>query len=219
MIPLLTVAQDRPLRILCLGAHCDDIEIGCGATLRKLIARTHGAELAWHVFSSNPARAQEAERSATRFLEGAVASQVEIREFRNGYFPFNGAEIKDCFEALKSGPEPDIVFTHYGKDAHQDHRTISELTWNTFRNHQILEYEIAKYDGDLGAPNFFVPAGKADTDFKISTILQCFATQASKQWFDDRTFYALMRLRGIECNADSGYAEAFYARKTVFSGT
>lgn len=218
MIRLLTEARDRPLRILCLGAHCDDIEIGCGATLRRLIARENGTEIAWHVFSSSPVRAAEAEASAAKFLDGATSTHVDIQSFRNGYFPYTAAEIKDYFETLKSGLKPDIVFTHYGNDRHQDHRTISELTWNTFRNHQILEYEIAKYDGDLGAPNFFTPVNTADANFKVTTILECFSTQSSKQWFDERTFYALMRLRGVECNSESGYAEAFYARKTVFGG-
>lgn len=218
MIPFNTAALERPLRILCLGAHCDDIEIGCGASLRKLIEREHGVEVAWHVFSSNPARAREANTSAELFLQGAVSTRVEVRDFRNGYFPYVAADIKDYFETLKRGINPDIVFTHYGQDRHQDHRTISELTWNTFRNHQILEYEIPKFDGDLGAPNVFIPVSDAQADFKVATILECFASQESKNWFDARTFNALLRLRGVECNAPAGLAEAFYARKTVFGG-
>ena len=170
----------------------------------------------WIVFSSNKLRKQEAQASAKLFLNKATSSTVSIQEFRNGFFPTAMAAIKEYFEVLKQEINPDIIFTHYRNDRHQDHRTISDLTWNTFRNHFILEYEIPKYDGDLGIPNFFVPADIPDVDFKISTILECFSTQSSKQWFDEDTFRALMRLRGVECNATSGFAEAFYARKTVF---
>ena len=216
MIGLATLAGDRPLRILCLGAHCDDIEIGCGATIRRLLRHKHGAEIAWHVFSSNEQRAKEARESASRFLDQAVSSYVDVQSFRNGYFPYVAGEIKDYFESLKDGLDPDIVLTHFRDDRHQDHRTISDLTWNTFRNHMILEYEIPKFDGDLGSPNFFVPASEEDANFKIENTLDCFASQISKDWFDERTFYALMRLRGVECNAESGLAEAFYVRKAVF---
>ena len=216
MINLETAVSNRPLRILALGAHCDDIEIGCGATIRKMLRSAHGAEVEWHVFSSNPRREAEARDSAARFLDGAVSASVEIQSFRNGYFPYIAADIKDYFESIKQRQEPDVVLTHFGQDRHQDHRTISELTWNTFRNHLILEYEIPKYDGDLSAPNFFSPVEDADAEFKSNAILECFESQSSKAWFDERTFLGLMRLRGVECNAPSGFAEAFYVRKAVF---
>jgi LmbE family N-acetylglucosaminyl deacetylase len=153
---------------------------------------------------------------ASRFLDGAMSSHVDIRSFRNGYFPYVAADIKDYFESLKDGLDPDIVLTHFREDRHQDHRTISDLTWNTFRNHMILEYEIPKFDGDLCTPNFYVPVNEEDADFKVTAIMDCFATQAPKEWFDERTFFALMRLRGVECIAQSGLAEAFYVRKAVF---
>ena len=216
MIGLTTLASDRPLRVLCLGAHCDDIEIGCGATIRRLVRRERGAEVAWHVFSSSERRVAGARESASRFLDGAMSSHVDIRSFRNGYFPYVAADIKDYFESLKDGLDPDIVLTHFREDRHQDHRTISDLTWNTFRNHMILEYEIPKFDGDLCTPNFYVPVNEEDADFKVTAIMDCFATQAPKEWFDERTFFALMRPRGVECIAQSGLAEAFYVRKAVF---
>ena len=217
MIGLKALADDRPLRVLCLGAHCDDIEIGCGATLRQLLRRRHGAVVDWRVFSSNPTREAEARDSAARFLDSALEHSIDVKTFRNGYFPYVSASIKDYFEELKAEVDPDIVLTHYGQDRHQDHRTVSDLTWNTFRNHLILEYEIPKYDGDLGAPNFFCAVSSEDASFKVDTILECFATQGTKHWFEERTFNSLMRLRGMECNSPSGLAEAFYLRKAVFS--
>ena len=201
--------------ILCLGAHCDDIEIGCGGTILRLVAEYPDTEVYWVVFSSNTTRAAEARVSADRFLKGVRKKKVLTEEFRNGFFPYIGSSIKEYFEKLKDTMVPDIIFTHYHNDFHQDHRLISELTWNTFRNHLILEYEIAKYDGDLGSPNLFVPLMKAVCTKKINYILECFETQQEKHWFTDETFYSTLRLRGIESNSSSGYAEAFYGRKAV----
>ena len=208
-------AGEGPLKILCLGAHCDDIEIGCGATVRQLVAGERAVSVQWVVLSSNAARAREAEASAARFLEGAGDAEVRIQQFRNGYFPYVGAELKDYFEELKRQTDPDVIFTHYRHDRHQDHRTVSDLTWNTYRNHWILEYEVPKYDGDLGQPNVFSPISADVAEFKVSTILDCFRSQADKGWFEPPTFNGLMRLRGVECNSSSGLAEAFYGRKTV----
>jgi LmbE family N-acetylglucosaminyl deacetylase len=215
MLTLSGNTSGEALRVLCLGAHCDDIEIGCGATIRKLILSGQRVEIFWNVFSSNPVRKVEAENSAEKFTRDAASINVEINNFRNGYFPSISAEIKDYFEILKRRFEPDVVFTHFAKDAHQDHRTVSELTWNTFRNHWILEYEIPKYDGDLGTPNFFSEISAEISDFKIATIMECFASQSDKNWFDRTTFTSLMRLRGMECNAGSTFAEAFYVRKSI----
>jgi LmbE family N-acetylglucosaminyl deacetylase len=204
---------DRSFRILALGAHCDDIEIGCGATLLGLVASHANLCFDWIVFTSNDERAREAESSAERFLRGAKEKRVVIKQFRNGYFPDQWARIKDDFEALKREVDPDLIFTHYQRDLHQDHRTIAELTWNTFRDHLILEYEIPKYDSDLGSPNLFVPLDAATAQQKARTVVECFPSQRDKHWFSEDTFLALMRLRGVQSAASSGFAEAFYAQK------
>ena len=203
------------MQILCLGAHCDDIEIGCGATILSLAKQRPNLSFTWVVFSSDGIRAAEAESSFDSILGGVESAKLEMYKFRNGYFPFIGAEIKDCFERLKSTVSPDLIFTHYGHDHHQDHRLVSELTWNTFRDHWILEYEIPKFDGGLGTPNIYMPVGMDHVRRKSEVLLRCFASQTKRSWFSQSTFDALMRLRGIECNAESGYAEAFYSRKTV----
>lgn len=202
---------------LFLGAHCDDIEIGCGSTILRLVEAYPDLEMTWVVFSSNEIRAKETTASFDSFLAQLRNKSLEINEFRNGYFPYVGGEIKDCFENLKSRVHPDVIFTHFKGDLHQDHRVISELTWNTFREHWILEYEIPKYDGGLGSPNLFVPASTEHARRKSEILLESYKTQTTRPWFSKSTFDALMRLRGIECNSDSDYAEAFYARKTVLS--
>jgi len=203
--------------ILALGAHSDDIEIGAGATLLRLIREHPGVRVIWVVLAGGGVRGVEARASAAMFLEGAEAPVVELHEFRDGRFPLQWGEIKDVFEALKIH-SPDLVFTHYGKDLHQDHRAVSELTWNTFRDHAILEYEIPKWDGGMGSPNAFVAASVADTDRKVGILMSAFASQAGKHWFDDLTFRGLMRLRGMECNAPDALAEGFYARKLSLGG-
>jgi LmbE family N-acetylglucosaminyl deacetylase len=206
-----------PHTVLCLGAHCDDIEIGCGATIMRLAERYPDLRVKWVVLSSSAVRAAEARASATRFLEGVAEKEIVIETFRNSFFPFVGAQIKEFFEELKKRVEPDVIFTHARADLHQDHRLTSDLTWNTFRDHFILEYEIPKYDGDIGTPNFFVPLEQRHYDAKIETLLECFQSQRGKRWFARDLFLALMRLRGMECNAASGYAEAFYCRKAVLA--
>ena len=213
MLPLaLPRNAAAPLRILCLGAHSDDIEIGCGGTLLQFLASEANIEVTWVVFSSSKQRAREARRSAKLYLENARRQWVTLHAFRDGFFPFDGANIKKRFEALKR-VSPDLIFTHNRKDAHQDHRMLAELTWNTFRNHLILEYEVPKYDGDLGQPNLFVPLARQFCERKVRYLMDAFVTQRSKRWFQKETFLGLMRLRGMECVAPSGYAEAFYCRK------
>jgi LmbE family N-acetylglucosaminyl deacetylase len=202
--------------ILCIGAHCDDIEIGCGGSILRWSKEYPQACFVWVVLSSNPVREQEARASAERLLARAHQSRIIIKTFRNGYFPYVGAEIKDFFETLKLDISPDVVLTHHRDDRHQDHRLVSDLTWNTFRDHFILEYEIPKYDGDLGVPNLFVCLDEAVCTQKVESILESFPSQAGKQWFSKETFFALMRLRGVEANSITGYAEAFYCRKAVF---
>jgi LmbE family N-acetylglucosaminyl deacetylase len=213
-LPLLPL-PGRGASLLCLGAHCDDIEIGCGGTLLELAAQRPDVRLYWVVFASDTVRGREARASAQRF--GANV-QIEVHTFRNGYFPYVGAAIKDCFENLKQRVHPDVVLTHRLEDRHQDHRTVAELTWNTFRDHLILEYEIAKYEGDLGQPGVYVPLEDVNVERKIAILMQEFASQRDKSWFSDSTFRGLMRLRGVECNAPSGYAEAFHCRKLVLAG-
>jgi LmbE family N-acetylglucosaminyl deacetylase len=200
-------------RILLLGAHCDDIEIGCGGTLLRLLKQHPGCHVDWVVFSSNPVRRREAVECARLFLQNARTKKVVIRNYRDGFFPYHGKEIKKEFEKLKQTATPDLIFTHYRHDLHQDHRLLNELTWNTFRNHTILEYEILKYDADVGAPNFFVPLTQDLCNRKVRHILEAFKTQLKKQWFDRETFMALLRIRGVECAAPNKYAEAFYSRK------
>jgi LmbE family N-acetylglucosaminyl deacetylase len=202
-------------KVLCLGAHCDDVEIGCGGTILKFIKDYPDIEFYWVVFSADQQRAQEASESASTFLRHAKEKTVIIKNFRDGFFPYIGFEIKEYFEQLKQDFSPDLIFTHYRNDLHQDHRLISDLTWNTFRDHLILEYETPKYDGDLGCPNFFVHLDEATYRRKIEYILNSFKTQAENQWFSEETFLAILRLRGIESNAPDKYAEAFYCRKMV----
>lgn len=207
--------RNQPKSILLIGAHCDDIEIGCGGTVLNLVEKYPNAHFEWVVFSSSPVRASEAEKSANRFLANAGSKNVRIQSFRNGYFPYIGSEIKDFFESMKSQIDPDLVFTHHLDDRHQDHRTLAELTWNTFRNHLILEYEIPKYDGGLGNPNFFVPISNERAEIKTMALMEYFITESKKSWFTPETFLATLRLRGIESNSPSGLAEGFYCRKIL----
>lgn len=207
--------KDKNLKILCLGAHADDIEIGCGGTLLKLIDFYFNVEVKWIVFSSDQIRKKEALLCANQFLEKAEKSDVSVLSFHDGYFPYIGEEIKDYFEKLKLNYSPDMIFTHYKNDYHQDHRLISELTWNTFRDHLIFEYEILKYDGDLGQPNFFVHLSRKNIERKIKLISENFISQKDRTWFDEETFRSLLRIRGVESSAPEKYAEAFYVKKLI----
>ena len=206
-----------PLKILCLGAHSDDIEIGCGGTLAQLARRVPCPEFRWVVFSAPGSRAKEAERGARRFLGPASNGAVRLFEFKDGYFPAQFDAIKDAFEEIAREFRPDIVFTHTRFDRHQDHRVVSDLTWNTFRKHLVLEYEIPKWDGDLGQPNVYVPISSGLARRKSKALVDVFGTQRGKDWFSEETFLGLLRLRGIECRAGDGYAEAFHARKVLFA--
>jgi LmbE family N-acetylglucosaminyl deacetylase len=197
----LALESKGPLRLLCLGAHCDDIEIGCGGTILKLAARHREVEVHWVVFSSDEQRKKEALDSAHAFLENVPGRKIVIGTLRDGFFPYLGVELKERFEQLKAEFSPNLILTHYRQDLHQDHRLVSELTWNTFRNHLILEYEIPKYESTCRR--------------KISLILRHFSSQEHRQWFGEDVFRAVMRLRGLESNAASKYAEAFYCRKIV----
>lgn len=214
MHPLRLDAGDHgPLRVLCLGAHCDDIEIGCGATLLRLAGTVPDLEVRWVVFTGSPRRHEEARRSATLFLSGVRKRQIELHAFQESYLPAQWGAVKAEFERLKAAFRPALILTHARDDAHQDHRTVAELTWNTFRDHLILEYEIPKYEGDLGNPNLFVPVDRDLAERKVAALLSCFESQRGRAWFDEGTFLGLMRLRGVACN--SPFAEGFLARKVV----
>ena len=216
MLPLILPAdRDAPLNVLCLGAHADDIEIGCGGTILHLLATRPNVHVTWVVFSGAGVREREAQAGAAAFLERAAGRRVVVGQFRDGYFPWEGAQIKEFVEKLKAEVDPDLIFTHYREDRHQDHRTVSDLTWNTWRRHTILEYEIPKYDGDLGAPNCFVPLPRATCSRKVGLICEVFRSEAHKAWLTEDTFEALLRLRGVECAAAERRAEAFHCRKFV----
>jgi LmbE family N-acetylglucosaminyl deacetylase len=203
---------DSP-HVLAIGCHADDIEIGCGGTLLTLLASRADVQVTWVVLAAQGPRAAEAEASANAFLAGARETSVVVESFRDGFLPYVGADVKDAFERLKALPDPDLILTHSELDRHQDHRLASELTWNTFRRHLILEYEIPKYDGDLGNPGVFVPLTEDVARRKVELLREHFATQGEKHWFDEELFLGLLRLRGMQANEPTRYAEAFHARK------
>lgn len=213
----LSFTKRKGLKILCLGAHNDDIEIGCGGTLLTLLSTYEAAEVKWVVFTSNATRTREGLESAEFFLKGLNESQrdIQILAFQDGILPQQAEELKQYFETIKSTYNPDIIFTHYRKDLHQDHRIVNQLTWNTFRDHLILEYEIQKYDGDMGNPSLYMPLEPEIVQQKVNALLQYYPSQGEKHWFEEETFYALMRLRGLQ--SASRYAEAFYLRKGILN--
>lgn len=219
MLSLWSEASPRPpSRILCVGAHADDIEIGCGGTILKLLELGGGAtSIDWIVLSAPGARSKEANRGAQTFLERANDARVVIEDFRMSYFPYVGATLKERFDALGDEVSPDLVLTHRRDDFHQDHRLVGELTWNTFRDHLILEYEIPKYDGDLGRANVFVHLDEATSRQKVNSILSTFESQREKPWFSEDVFMSMLRIRGMESRSASGFAEGFYCRKLVLA--
>ena len=211
----LSGGTDGSINILCLGAHSDDIEIGCGGTILKLLRDHSNVQVHWVVFSGEGERADEALGSANDLLAYTLEKRIVVRDYKTSYFPYCGNDIKDCFEEIKKEFTPDIIFTHFRHDLHQDNRIINELTWNTFRNHFILEYEIFKYDGDIGQPNFFVHLDEELCRKKVAIIMKNFKSQSHRSWFTEDAFYSLLRLRGIESNSPGRYSEAYYCRKAV----
>jgi LmbE family N-acetylglucosaminyl deacetylase len=199
--------------VLCLGAHCDDIEIGCGGTLLELRERHPTVHFHWVVFSGDDTREPETRMAADRLLGTGPQCTVEVHRFEGSRFPHAGAPLKDAFESLKRRVAPELIFTHFLEDRHQDHRVVAELTWNTFRSHTILEYEIAKYEGDLDSPNVYCEISASNVARKVDALMTCFPSQHSRTWFDRELFQGLMRVRGVECNSASRYAEAFHGRK------
>ncbi len=210
--------ETKPSNVLCLGAHADDIEIGCGGTLLYLAGVLPQVRFHWVVLSTPGPRRQEAKKAAELFACGRDC-EVVLKDFRDGFFPYSGDELKQFFEEIKGQVSPDLIFTPWREDAHQDHRLVAELTWNTFRNHLILEYEIPKYDGDLGRPNMFIPLEAPLYEKKVDYLFEVFKSQNAKPWFDRAIFLGLMRIRGMESNSASGYAEAFHARKVLVHST
>lgn len=207
--------NQAPRRLLALGAHPDDIEIGAGGTILRLLESNPCVEVQWVVFAAGGPRVAEAESSAEAFLERARQPKIIVQQFPDGFLPYHGQEVKQVFEAIKSSYTPDLILTHFRNDLHQDHRLISELTWNTFRNQLILEYEIPKYDGDFGSPNVFVPLTQEACQQKVDILMRCFSSQRCKPWFTEDLFFSLMRIRGMEAASGSKYSEAFYGRKVV----
>jgi LmbE family N-acetylglucosaminyl deacetylase len=207
--------SNEPLNVLCLGAHCDDIEIGCGGTLLELLRTRSQVNVYWQVFTSTPSRREEAIQGAKRVCSGANSLEIDILDFRDGYLPYEGDAVKKACEETKTKFSPDLILTHYRSDLHQDHRKVSELTWNTFRDHLIWEYEIPKWDGDLGSPNVFVPLERSVAEKKISILQSVYNSQNNKKWFTDDLFLSILRIRGMECNSASGLAEGFYVRKNI----
>lgn len=209
--------DSQDLQVLCLGAHPDDIEIGCGGSILKICAEHPRTDVHWVVLSATGPRAEEARAGAVAFRGEASSGDLVLGHFRDGFFPYQGEAIKEFFEELKGRFSPDLIFTHTRNDRHQDHRLVSDLTWNTWRDHTILEYEVPKWDGDLGAPNGFVPLPRRLAEEKAEMVLSTFSSQSEKNWFSRDTFLGLMRLRGNECRAQEGFAEGFYVRKmTLF---
>jgi LmbE family N-acetylglucosaminyl deacetylase len=207
----------RPVRILCLGAHPDDLEIGCGGTVMHLIRSHPGVQVRWVVWSGDLTRAAEARDAAAQVLQGAGVASVSVESFRDGFFPAQWADIKAKFESIRDEGRPDIILTHHRGDRHQDHRLLAELTWNTWRDDLILEYEIPKYDGDLHTPNLYLPLDRATAERKVEILLKGFASQHGKPWYDAGTFWGLLRIRGVECASPTGYAEGFHAPKAILT--
>lgn len=216
MKPVGIARSGERLSLLCIGAHSDDIEIGAGATILGWIEKGIQLDVHWAVLSAPGARGEEAHASAKSFLANARSAEIDIAAFQDGFFPYQGAEIKAWFEQLRLRTSPDVILCHWHNDAHQDHRQVSCLTWNTFRDHPILEYEIPKWDGDIGRPNIYVPASRDLMSRKTALLQKHFGSQRSKDWFEPETFLSLARLRGVECRASEGFAEAFHARKLSF---
>ncbi len=208
----------RTARILCVGAHCDDIEIGCSGALQVLLKRRPNAVVDWVVLSGTPERRKEARDSMMRLIRPRQRGVLQFGDFPDGQFPAHYGPIKELFESLKQLPAPQLVFCHERSDRHQDHRFVNEMVWNTFRDHLVLEYEVPKWDGGLGEPNLYVPVSAQQLRAKVKHLLAAYASQRRRDWFTSETFVALARLRGIECRAPGGYAEAFYLRKARLIG-
>ena len=212
----LNTNRQTPLQVVCIGAHCDDIEIGCGGSLVALSQAYPEAVFHAWVFSGETSRAAET-ASCLASLVGVDRLRLTQLSYRDGYFPADWSAIKESIRDLSTTVRADLVFTHTASDAHQDHRTLAELTWNHFRNHLILEYEIVKYEGDLPRCNTYLPLSVEQMKAKTDALMRSFPSQAGKYWFTAANFEAIARLRGIESHAPEGFAEGFVVRKSVLS--
>jgi len=210
---ILEAPQGRALRVLCVGAHCDDIEIGCGASLLRLQAHDRKVTVDWVVLCGSADRRKETLSALNMFLEPRNRGECLHGGFPDGRLPAVYSSVKDYFESLKERARPDVIFCHEREDRHQDHRIVNEMVWSTFRDHLVLEYEIPKWDGGLGQPNLYIPVDERQVLAKADALLEAYPSQAGKDWFKRDVFVALMRMRGLECRSPSGYAEAFHARK------
>lgn len=215
MLPLQLGPDRKRLRVLCLGAHSDDIEIGCGGTLMRWMEEYEQVHVTWAVLSASGVRGEEASRSVQALLLPGVTADVVLGDFEDAHLPAEFRRAKSFMRELHDRADVDVVLTHCLGDRHQDHRLIAELTWQCWRNHLVLGYEIPKYEGDLGRPNLFVPLSTAVVERKVAHLLEHFGSQRSRDWFSAETFSGLMRIRGLECRAASGFAEAFHAPKVV----
>ena len=216
MLPLTFGTEIRSaLEVLCIGAHCDDIEIGCGGTVLAIQRRYARCKVHFLVLTSTPARRAEATAAAKALVKRSARGQVRICEMPDGLLPAHFVAVKAEFERMKKMVNPDLVLTHHALDRHQDHSLISHVTWQTFRDHLIWEYEIPKFDGDLVTPNMYVPLPSALAARKIALVMRTFSSQLSKPWFKAENLEATMRLRGLESRSRSGYAEAFHCRKLL----
>jgi LmbE family N-acetylglucosaminyl deacetylase len=209
----LNLAENRPAHVLCVGAHCDDIEIGCGGTLLSLGKSHTDLKITCAIFSGNDDRQREARKSLESLFSAAADLQIVFHDFADGRLPFVGEAVKNAMEDIRGNIDPDLIFTHWEGDRHQDHRFLSEVTWNTFRDHLIMEFEIPKYDGDFGSPGVFCPLDKDTAERKVDHLMRAYRSQASKDWFTPDLFMSVLRIRGMEARADSGFAEGFYCRK------
>jgi LmbE family N-acetylglucosaminyl deacetylase len=212
------VAPGRKAQVLCIGAHCDDIEIGCGGALQVLQARRSKLSINWVVLSGTPQRRMETQRAMALLVKPKQRGQLSFGDFADGMFPAQYGAVKQFFESLKRLPRPDLIFCHERADLHQDHRSVNEMVWNTFRDHLVLEYEIPKWDGGLGRPAVYIPLSATQLKAKVAALMQAYRSQRTRDWFSPETFTAIARLRGIECRSPSGYAEAFHAPKLRFAG-
>lgn len=180
-----------------------------------LLARGYKLDVTWAVMSAAGERATEAGRSAKALLRRAVSLQLHMGDLPDSQFPAEFARAKQFMNDVRDSCQPDLVFTHWLDDRHQDHRLVGELTWQTWRDHLILEYDVPKFEGDLFCPNAFVPLSRSVAQRKSNHLMRYFGSQRAKYWFTSDTFMALSRLRGVACRSESGYAEGFNVRKIL----
>jgi len=213
VLPLqLETPAGRPLSILAIGAHPDDIEIGAGGTLLSLAAACPGLQARYLVLTGTAERHEEARSAASAFLP-ATDVHIDLHELPEGRFPAVWARVKDALEDVARSCSPDLILAPSRADAHQDHRTIGEIVPTVFRDQLYLGYEIPKWDGDLSQPSMYLPLSADVARRKVELLHKCFPSQRVRDWWDDEVFLGMARLRGMECRAP--YAEAFTCTKSA----